>query len=124
MLTCTLAEIVHKFPNGYPRLAAYQASDESFMQVRKFRRLAFRTLLPQQTNITRLEKELDALDAEYARDNIKKKILRGWDSDAGEWPKPNMKEEETETNFRRRQRNTSEDNEGNKECFSRVWYVG
>ncbi|EPE25521.1 hypothetical protein GLAREA_01433 [Glarea lozoyensis ATCC 20868] len=76
-------EIVDEFPNGYPRFAAYLASDVSFMQFRRFRRLSARDILQQQTNLSRLQKELDALDAEYSRDNAKRKILKGWNDGAG-----------------------------------------
>ncbi|EHK98975.1 hypothetical protein M7I_5197 [Glarea lozoyensis 74030] len=54
------------------------------MQFRRFRRLSARDILQQQTNLSRLQKELDALDAEYSRDNAKRKILKGWNDGAGQ----------------------------------------
>jgi len=47
---------------GYPRLAAFLASDRSFMQYRGFGALHSRILLAQQYDIEELEKDLDKVD--------------------------------------------------------------
>ena len=49
-------------PNGYPRLAAFQASDPNFGLYRSDSYLHSRILLDLQDEITELEKELDNLD--------------------------------------------------------------
>ena len=55
---------VDSFPRGYPKLAAFQASDPAFSAFRRFRLLQTRSLLYQQTELTRLEAELNRLDVE------------------------------------------------------------
>jgi hypothetical protein len=47
---------------GYPRLAAFQSSDESFMLYRKFAYLQSRVILDKQDQLRVLEKELHDLD--------------------------------------------------------------
>ncbi|KAI0446536.1 hypothetical protein F4803DRAFT_503936 [Xylaria telfairii] len=49
-------------PNGNPRLAAFMATDPSFMIVRQFRYLQARVLLDMQEDLRRHESELDILD--------------------------------------------------------------
>ena len=48
---------------GYPNLAAFADSDESFMVYRRFGYLQSRLLLEKQNDLRRLEEELDRLDA-------------------------------------------------------------
>ncbi|KAL5375338.1 hypothetical protein DPSP01_011248 [Paraphaeosphaeria sporulosa] len=49
-------------PNGFPRLAAFQASESNFSLYRSFTYLHSRVLLDLQDEITTLEKELDDID--------------------------------------------------------------
>lgn len=49
-------------PNGFPRLAAFQASDANFGLYRSYSYLHSRVLLDYQDEITELEKELDDCD--------------------------------------------------------------
>jgi hypothetical protein len=53
---------VENTPNGYPRLAAFQAADPDFSFYRGFTYLHSRLLLDLQAEITSLEEELDFLD--------------------------------------------------------------
>lgn len=55
---------LEKFPDGYPNLAAFTSSDESFMIYRSFSYLQARILLFKQDEMRTLEEQLDALDAE------------------------------------------------------------
>lgn len=49
-------------PNGFPRLATFQASDPNFGLYRSYSYLHSRILLDYQDEITELEKELDNCD--------------------------------------------------------------
>lgn len=49
-------------PQGYPRLAAYNASEQNFMLYRGFSCIHARLLLNLQSDIQILERELDELD--------------------------------------------------------------
>jgi hypothetical protein len=53
---------VEDFPDGYPRLAAFVASEQKMMQFRGFRMIRTRLLLHLQTDIQRLDTELNRLD--------------------------------------------------------------
>ncbi|KAH7558292.1 hypothetical protein BM1_05564 [Bipolaris maydis] len=55
---------VEETPNGFPRLAAFQASEPNFSLYRSFSYLHSRVLLDLQDQITCLEKELDEIDWE------------------------------------------------------------
>jgi hypothetical protein len=55
---------VEDYPEGYPQLAAFLNSDDSFAVFRKFGRTNARILLHLQAEIQALEKELDDLDRE------------------------------------------------------------
>lgn len=55
---------VDETPDGYPRLAAFQSSDDHFALYRSFSYLHSRVLLAHQYDLTRLEKELNELDLE------------------------------------------------------------
>lgn len=78
--------LVGQFPRGFPRLAAFQSSDDDFMIYRGFRRLHARELLQLEVEITLLEEELDRLDKEDdANDKLryrlgKTKHEEGWDA--------------------------------------------
>lgn len=60
---------MERFPEGYPNLAAFQDSDESFMIYRRFGYLQSRVLLAKQDEMRVLEEELDAIDAEDMYEN-------------------------------------------------------
>ena len=69
-----------KFPTGYPNLAAFSDSDESFMLYRRFGYLQSRILLEKQAELSFLEAQLDDLDhAEMydAPDNLFTRDLQG-----------------------------------------------
>ena len=51
------------FPRGYPNLAAFTDSDDSFMIYRRFGYLQSRILLEKQDELRSLEQQLDELDA-------------------------------------------------------------
>jgi hypothetical protein len=53
---------VENTPQGFPRLAAFQASDANFSLYRSFSYLHSRLLLDLQDEITTLEEELDEID--------------------------------------------------------------
>jgi hypothetical protein len=53
---------VENAPNGFPRLAAFQASDPNFGLYRSYSYLHSRILLDYQSEITELEEELDQCD--------------------------------------------------------------
>ncbi len=58
-------------PKGYPRLAAFQCSDENFMIYRKFGYLQARLLLEKQDELCLLGDELKDLDKElHASDEL------------------------------------------------------
>jgi hypothetical protein len=76
---------VEKCPIGYPRLAAFNASEQNFMLYRGFSCIHARLLLNLQTNIQMLETELDGIDRFHDTLEQDKKIrLRSWDIDVGE----------------------------------------
>jgi len=54
---------VNSHPNGFPQVAAFLNSDDSFVIFRRFGRTSCRLLLHLQAQIHRLEKELDDLDS-------------------------------------------------------------
>ena len=53
---------MEKTPNGFPKLAALQSSEENFSIYRGFSYLHSRILLDLQDEITSLEQELDDID--------------------------------------------------------------
>ena len=57
-LTCT----VENYPRGYPRLAAFQSSDDDFIIFRRFATAHTRCLLLAQDEISSLEEQLQHLD--------------------------------------------------------------
>jgi hypothetical protein len=71
--------LVEDTPNGFPRLAAFQASDTNFSLYRSFNYLHSRVLLDLQDEITSLEKELDEIDCEDAAENPRRLMSRDYD---------------------------------------------
>ncbi|KAF2714167.1 hypothetical protein K504DRAFT_498936 [Pleomassaria siparia CBS 279.74] len=69
-------------PNGFPRLAAFQASEANFGLYRSFSYLHSRILLDLQDEITCLEKELDELDWDDSSENPNR--LRSREADVAE----------------------------------------
>ena len=59
-----LIDIVMDYPPGYPQMAAFMYSAETFHIVRRFGRLRMRQLLYYQCELRRLESSLTALDDE------------------------------------------------------------
>jgi len=55
---------VNEYPRGYPNLAAFLDSDESFMIYRRFGYLQARLLLDKQDELRRLEERLGEMDEE------------------------------------------------------------
>lgn len=66
--------LVEECPAGYPRLAAFLDSDPNFMVFRRFGFLHTRVLLNKQDELRVLEKQLDNIDQEDARE--KPKLLK------------------------------------------------
>ena len=67
---------------GYPRLAAFKASEQNFMLYRSFNYVHSRLLLNLQTSIQALESELDEIDKLHGTFNNESKMrLRSWDLD-------------------------------------------
>jgi hypothetical protein len=58
---------VTKCPEGYPRLAAFLDSDESFMVYRRFGYVQARLLLEKQDDLQKLERKLDEYDEALGR---------------------------------------------------------
>lgn len=69
-----------KYPLGYPRFAAFMASDEdkSTTIFRRFQRLSARNLLYLESELADLEAEQDRLDALSRDDDNLKKSMKGW----------------------------------------------
>ncbi|KAK4931278.1 hypothetical protein LTR49_002336 [Elasticomyces elasticus] len=57
-----LQALVDEFPDGYPNLATFADSDESFSLYRRFGYLQSRLLLDKQDELRQLEKQLDSMD--------------------------------------------------------------
>jgi len=74
---------VEKCPNGYPRLAAFNASEQNFMLYRGFSCVHARLLLHLQMSIQKLEEELDGMDNFHDSIDDEKTRLRSWDLDEG-----------------------------------------
>jgi hypothetical protein len=60
-----MLNIVEQCPNGYPRVAAFNASEQNFMLYRGFSCVHARLLLNMQAGIQMLESELDTLDRDH-----------------------------------------------------------
>ncbi|PVH80177.1 hypothetical protein DL98DRAFT_588719 [Cadophora sp. DSE1049] len=74
---------VEDFEAGYPQLAAFVNSDDTFANYRRFGRLSSRILLHMQNDLYELEKKLDALDRQDAQDDIMKYRLKGYENFVG-----------------------------------------
>jgi hypothetical protein len=59
---CRLIALVENYPLGYPRLAAFQSSDDDFIMFRRFATIHVRCLLLAQDKICSLEERLRYLD--------------------------------------------------------------
>ncbi len=77
------SNIVDDFPKGYPQLAAFANSCDTFANVRRFGRLSYRILAHLQNDLTDMEKTLDELDNKDAKDKKMEKRLRGYENFAG-----------------------------------------
>jgi hypothetical protein len=102
----TKVRTLEECPNGYARLAAFNASEQNFMLYRGFSCVHARLLLGLQANIQKLEAELDGLDRFHdTLPEADKKRLRSWDLDvaACREEKEEAKEEGDEDVFRTRE---------------------
>jgi hypothetical protein len=96
---------VEECPNGYSRLAAFNASEQNFMLYRGFSNVHARLLLNLQASIQKLEAELDGIDRFHdTLPEADKKRLRSWDLDVAacraEKEEANEEEEEDEVQTR------------------------
>ncbi|KAH8779611.1 hypothetical protein BGZ57DRAFT_313481 [Hyaloscypha finlandica] len=73
-------EKVDDYPEGYPQLAAFANSCDTFANVRRFGRLSYRLLAHLQNDLIDMEKVLDKLDKKDAADKTMKKRLRGYEN--------------------------------------------
>lgn len=64
-----MAPIVEDIPDGFPNVAAFADSDESFAIYRRFGYLQARVLLDRQEELSSLEEQLDALDKDDINEN-------------------------------------------------------
>jgi len=71
---------VDDYPEGYPQLAAFANSCDTFANVRRFGRLSYRLLAHLQNDLIDMEKVLDKLDKKDAADNTMEKRLRGYEN--------------------------------------------
>lgn len=72
-------------PNGFPRLATFQASDANFGLYRSYSYLHSRILLDYQDEITELEKELDNCDwDDFEEDPERPKVRLAGSDEEGE----------------------------------------
>lgn len=69
-------------PNGFPRLAAFQASDPNFGLYRSYSYLHSRILLDLQSEITELEDELDQIDWDEVEEDEDRPRFRTAEADA------------------------------------------
>ncbi|KAF2849077.1 hypothetical protein T440DRAFT_452894 [Plenodomus tracheiphilus IPT5] len=77
----TRVRTLEECPNGYPRLAAFNASEQNFMLYRSFSCVHARLLLHLQASIQALESELDSLDRLHAQTAEGRSRLVSWDND-------------------------------------------
>ena len=70
---------VEAYPEGYPQLAAFANSCDTFANVRRFGRLSYRLLAHLQHDLTEMEKALDELDNKDASDETMEHRLRGFE---------------------------------------------
>ncbi|KAF2752007.1 hypothetical protein M011DRAFT_463492 [Sporormia fimetaria CBS 119925] len=87
----TRTRTLENTPNGFPRLAAFQASEANFSLYRSFNYLHSRVLLDLQDDITCLEKELDDLDWDDFEEDPNRLRSRETDVAAAETDAPNAR---------------------------------
>lgn len=75
-----VSNTVDDYPEGYPQLAAFANSCDTFANVRRFGRLSYRLLAHLQNDLIDMEKVLDKLDKKDAADKTMKKRLRGYEN--------------------------------------------
>lgn len=61
-ISTNLCSAVHRYPLGFPRLAAFQKSDDDWVIFRGFHQSHIRLLIQDEVEITRLEEALQAMD--------------------------------------------------------------
>lgn len=66
-------------PEGFPQLAYFLNSNDSFAVYRRFGELSARTLVQLEIDLTDLEKEQRELDTKDAADKVLEKRLRGYE---------------------------------------------
>lgn len=69
-------------PNGFPRLAAFQASDANFGLYRSYSYLHSRILLDYQSEITELEEKLDNIDWDEVDEDEDRPRFRAGDDES------------------------------------------
>ncbi|KAI8932735.1 hypothetical protein NX059_010226 [Plenodomus lindquistii] len=79
----TRVRTLEECPNGYPRLAAFNGSEQNFMMYRSFSCVHARLLLRHQASIQALETELDTLDRSHDETAGGRARLVSWDNDVG-----------------------------------------
>jgi len=67
---------LEKFPSGYPNLAAFADSHESFMVYRRFGYFQARVLLEKQDELRELEEQLDDIDHDDSKDDFDRLVRR------------------------------------------------
>ncbi len=72
--------VVDEAAEGFPQLAAFLNSDNSFAVFRRFGQLSSRLLVQMQVDLTDLEKKLHALDNADASSPMMKWRLRGFEN--------------------------------------------
>jgi hypothetical protein len=82
-LVANTSNTVDDYPKGYPQLACFANSCDTFANVRRFGRLSYRLLAHLQNDLTDMEKLLDDLDKKDATDKTMEKRLRGYENYTG-----------------------------------------
>lgn len=72
------------FPRGFPQLAAFVNSDDTFANFRRFGRLSARILLHIQNDLNDLEQKLDNLDKQDDQDDTMRLRLGGFEEFSGQ----------------------------------------
>ncbi len=67
------------YPEGYPQLAAFANSCNTFANVRRFGRLSYRLLAHLQNDLIDMERKLDDLDKKDAANKTMEGRLRGYE---------------------------------------------
>ena len=71
------------FPNGFPKVARFLDSDDSFGVYRKFGTLHSRLLLNKQDEVSKMEAKLEAMDKMDSEDDDGKGYLMSREQDVG-----------------------------------------